>query len=360
MTKELRGRMLLEGLTAAIIGQTHADAVTLYKTEKTSKLEKMEEIGDVLRSETKKARHLSVEKYSRHHSNAHSNTHSNTRQVTESPPPLGNRNKLVSVDLTDDGDGDDNDLSYSYSSSRLQLDLEGGGRSCRGGGSHSNSHSHSNGSSNSSVSDVELPSSLAELEFVSDYKTSVLDAKKAFAKNWVVMQAAEYELKAISQDCLAAKEEVDVIESRDTFIRLTIADQNTTAPCSDSLNLTGAPSLEETEVQLILLGDELKKVSSVESFYRELRKRPKAEFNDAVLISDIVSNIDILIKEITKQKKEIEKQMRHFKGVRLKTKLLNRPIPRLIMGAVRRKSDAGSSRPNSGTNSSNNTSSQEK
>lgn len=312
MTAEVRDQMLREGLTASLITQLHTDAVNLYKAEKTAKLEKMETISDVLRSETNKARILSVEKYSRHKYPSYN---------SDSRPVSGNRSKLVSVDLSDDA---------SLNSSLKMEDP--------------------------SFHEVELVSSAEELEFVSDYKTSVLDAKRAFAKNWVVMQAAAYELKLISEDTQMAQSDVDTIDSRDTFVRLTIApdggDVNSVAP-----DAAAGAGMDETEAQLLQLGDEVKKVSDVESFYRDLRKRPKAEFKDPVLIKDIEATIDILIKEMVKQRKDVEKQIRYCKGMRLKTKIMSRPIPRLLSYAVsqRRKStgDGGDASPGSNNNSSN-------
>ena len=299
MTAERRRRLLQEGLTAALIEETHADAVQLYKTEKTAKLEKIETIGEVLRSETNHARILSVDKPSGHQGVP--------SQRNDDSPMFENRTKLVSVDLTDDE-------TFEH---MLQVDQD---------------------SSNSE--NLELVSSSEELEFVSDYKTSVLDAKKAFAKNWVVMQAAEYELKLISDDCHVARQDVDAIEERDTFVRLTLF--------GPQPSVTESSPCDETEAQLLQLGEELKKVSDIEVFYRELRKRPKREFKDAALIVDIIATIDILLKELVKQRKEVEKQIRHCKGVRLKTKIMSRPLPRLLsygIGAVRRKStsDASSS-----------------
>jgi hypothetical protein len=276
--------------------------VQLYKEEKKKKLERIVEVGEVLRSETNKAKHLSVDKHSTCCS------HQKTGQGMTESPPLGNRTKLVSVDLSDES-----------SSSIATLD-DGTGTSCS--------------AMDVGANVVEMVSSAAELQFVSDYKTSVLSAKKAFAKNWVVMQAAEFELKAIALDCRLAQEDVDVLGDRDTFVRLTITG-------GDSPGGGEGGELDEAQRRLLQLAEELKAVVSAENFYRELRKRPKEEFNDTVLINDIVSNIDILIKEVVKQRKDIEKQVRHFKGVRIKTRIMNRPIPRLLLGAVRRKSDAG-------------------
>jgi hypothetical protein len=79
-----------------------------------------------------------------------------------------------------------------------------------------------------------------------------------------------------------------------------------------------------------------------EKFYRNLRKKPKTEFKDPVLVADIVSNIDILIKVVVKKRKELESRIRHLKTLRIKIKLVNRPIPRLLFGAKRRNSDANS------------------
>lgn len=280
MTQERRGAMLQEGLTVELITRTHSDAVELYRAEKAAKVEQMEAIGDALRRETALAKSMSMEKH--------------TRSKVPSEESV-NRDKMVSVDLSD-------------------ADVVGGEKS------------------------VELMSTLAEeeLEFVSDYNTSVQDAKRAFAKQWVVMQAAEYELRGVTEDCKSAAEDMEELESRETFVRLTLAEEDNV-----SLGIGDSIGVEEAEARLNLLAEELKKVAAAEKFYRELRKRPKEEFTDVLLINDIVCNIDILIKEMTQQKKEVEKLIRHNKGLRVKAKILNRPIPRLLMGAVRRKSETG-------------------
>lgn len=302
LTGELRARVLSQGLTAELIEQSHADAVTLYKREKAAKLKKIEDMGEVWRNQSREAKALSVDKMSPSGSGFYA-----------SPP------KVVSVNLIDEGADcflEDVDL-------------------------------YRMGEMDERVGDVivcdqdDLPQ-LSDLDFMSSYNVSVGDAKKSFAKNWVVMKAAEFELQVSMEGLQSAKDDVEVLESRQTFCRLTEADSGPPSSTPDLVSPAGE-SLEETDMQLLLLGEELNKVIEFENFYRDLRKKPKVEFKDPVLIKDIVENIDILIKVVVRKRRDLESQMWQLKRVRMKIKLVNRPLPRLLLGAVRRGSDTGNS-----------------
>jgi hypothetical protein len=302
ITVELRNQICSEGLTSDIIEHAHAAAVGLYKAEKADKLKQIKQVGDLWRRESQKAKLLSESE--------------RTLLATTTEDQFlraKRKGRMVSIDLGDEGADcflDNSDLNQFSNIGEDECSKE------------------------------DDESSVAELDFVTDYKTSVLDAKKAFAKNWVVMQAAEFELMFNLEDFDSAKNDVDCVNSRDTFCRLTIVDRDDTSN-NDLTSLKGE-SLEETDAQLSLLGEEVHKVMEFEKFYRNLRKKPKTEFKDPVLVADIVSNIDILIKVVVKKRKELESRIRHLKTLRIKIKLVNRPIPRLLFGAKRRNSDANS------------------
>mmetsp|Transcript_5969 Transcript_5969/g.9703 ORF Transcript_5969/g.9703 Transcript_5969/m.9703 type:complete len:476 (+) Transcript_5969:187-1614(+) len=300
LSGELRTRVLSEGLTAELIEKAHIDAVKLYKAEKAAKLKKIEDMGELWRNQSREAKALSVDKMSEHGTGFYT-----------SPP------KAISVNLIDEGADcflEDVDL-------------------------------HRVGEVDDKVGDIkddEKAGDLSEVDFVSDYNISVMDAKKAFAKNWVVMKAAEFELQVSMEGLQSAKDDVEVLESRQTFCRLTETEKGPLSSTPDLVSRAGE-SLEETDMQLLVLGEELNKVIDFENFYRALRKKPKVEFKDSVLIKDIVDNIDILIKVVVKKRKDLEGQIWQLKRVRMRIKLVNRPLPRLLLGAVLRGSETGSS-----------------
>ena len=287
VTDELRHRVIKEGITKELIEKSHDDCASLYRDKKAMILDKIEEVENTLRSENDRARQ---------------------RSVTQELVP-----KAQSLD----------DEKYSWSRQRIS------------------SSDFPDDISYADFDDININenvSSPSDLAFVTEYRSSLSDAKKAFAKNWVVMQAAEFELKSLDADHQVARENIEIIDSRDTFVRLTIADSSLNAP---DLSMT-----DESDLKLSRLLDEIEKAKEVERFYRHLRKRPKQEFSDVALVRDIVANIDILLREATRQKKDIEKQIRYTRGIKLKAKLMNRPLPRLIRNAVNKKSQAEPSKSN--------------
>ena len=283
LTEEFKAIILHEGLTAELIERAHSHAVLIYKSEKAKRVRIMDEIGDALRKESTRARQLSVDARTR-----------KENQHDEYLSYVSKTDTLQDISLLDD------DSAVNLKKSAMEK----------------------------SMTDPKYG-------FVEDHGESVSESNRAIAKNWIVMKASEFELESMSKECETAKDDFDVIDGRETFVRLSNLDSQSSIPAVNS-DTMAADLLLET------LREQLKGLINAEKFYRDLRKVAKQEFKDKDLVKVIVENLNILINEIVKQRKEVEKHIKQQKGIKFKAKVMERPIPKFLMKAVRGNSEGGS------------------